>query len=175
MRNIYFVVNSYHKYCTCKETIINTLYCFRKKSVKIAYIIASYLCQNQQFHQCQRFSGAKSDLVLQSWFRSNSNSSTAVTLAIIHNHFKWVIIVIIALVWASTEIPDFRKQLRIVLDKYLNSLLCGFRKAHSSQHALFKLLQAWQEELDKSGFVGTIIMDLSKAYDSLPHYMIKMD
>ena len=114
MRNIYFVVNSYHKYCTCKETIINTLYCFRKKSVKIAYIIASYLCQNQQFHQCQRFSGAKSDLVLQSWFRSNSNSSTAVTLALIHNHFKWVIIVIIALVWASTEIPDFRKQLRIV-------------------------------------------------------------
>ena len=46
------------------------------------------------------------------------------------------------------------------LDKYLNNLLCGFPKAHSSQHALFKLLQAWQEELDKSGFVGTILMDL---------------
>ena len=46
------------------------------------------------------------------------------------------------------------------LDKYLNSLLCGFRKAHSSQHALFKLLQAWQEELDKSGFVETILMDI---------------
>ena len=54
------------------------------------------------------------------------------------------------------------------LDKYLNSLLCGFRDAHSSQHALFKLLQAWQEKLDKSRFVGTILMDLSKAYDSLP-------
>ena len=36
----------------------------------------------------------------------------------------------------------------------------------SSQHALFKLSQAWQEELDKSGFVGTIQMDLSKTYDS---------
>ena len=60
-------------------------------------------------------------------------------------------------------------QLSQYLDKYLNSLLCGFRKAHSSQYALFKLLQAWQEELDKSGFVGTILMDLSKAYDSLPH------
>ena len=57
-------------------------------------------------------------------------------------------------------------QLSQHLDKYLNSLLCGFRKVHSSQHALFKLLQAWQEELDKSGFVGTILMDLSKAYDS---------
>ena len=57
-------------------------------------------------------------------------------------------------------------QLSQHLDKYLNSLLCGFRKVHSSQHALFKLLQAWQEELDKSGFVGAILMDLSKAYDS---------
>ena len=58
-------------------------------------------------------------------------------------------------------------QLCQYLEKYLNSLLCGFRKAHSSQHALFKLLQAWQEELNKSGFVGTILMDLSKSYDLL--------
>ena len=33
MRNIHFVVNSYHKYCTCTKTIINTVYCFGKKSV----------------------------------------------------------------------------------------------------------------------------------------------
>ena len=64
---------------------------------------------------------------------------------------------------------DIYDQLSQYLEKYLCSLLCGFRKAHSSQHPLFKLLQAWQEELDKSGFVGAIIMDLSKAYDSLPH------
>ena len=33
-------------------------------------------------------------------------------------------------------------------EKYLNNLLFDFRKAHSTQHALFKLLQAWQKELD---------------------------
>ena len=38
-------------------------------------------------------------------------------------------------------------QLSQYLDKYLNSLLCGFRKAHSSQHGLFKLLQAWQSRI----------------------------
>ena len=58
------------------------------------------------------------------------------------------------------------------LEKYRNSLLCGFWKAHSSQHALFKLLQAWQEKLDKSGFVGTILIDLSKANDRLPHDLL---
>ena len=59
-------------------------------------------------------------------------------------------------------------QLYEYLEKYLNSILCRFREGHSTQHALFKLLQAWQEELDKDGFVGTILMDLSKAYDCLP-------
>ena len=53
-------------------------------------------------------------------------------------------------------------QLSEYLEKYLNSILCGFRKGHSTQHALFKVLQAWQEELEKGGFVGTILMDLSK-------------
>ena len=55
------------------------------------------------------------------------------------------------------------------MDNFLNQLLCGFRKAHSTQHALFRLIQSWQKELDESGFVGTILMDLSKAYDCLPH------
>ena len=50
--------------------------------------------------------------------------------------------------------------------------MCGFRKAHSTQHALFGLLQKWQKELDSRGFVGTILMDLSKAYDYLPHDLI---
>ena len=28
------------------------------------------------------------------------------------------------------------------------------------------------EKLDKYGFVGKILMDLSKTYDSLPHYLL---
>ena len=39
-------------------------------------------------------------------------------------------------------------QLSDYLEKYLNTVLCGFRKAHSTQHAFFTVLQAWQEELD---------------------------
>ena len=52
-------------------------------------------------------------------------------------------------------------QLGKYMDTYLNKLLCVFRKAHSTQHAL-----------DNSGLLGTILMDLSKAYDCLPHDLI---
>ena len=55
------------------------------------------------------------------------------------------------------------------MDTFLNKLLWGFRKAHSTQPALFTLLQRRQNELDNSGLVGTILMDLLKAYDCLPH------
>ena len=40
------------------------------------------------------------------------------------------------------------------------------------QHALFRLLQKWQKELDSSGIAGTILMDLSKAFDCLPHDLV---
>ena len=63
-------------------------------------------------------------------------------------------------------------QLNEYLEQYLNSLLGSFREVHSSQYALFRLLQEWQNKLDKSGFVGTIFMDLSNAYEYLPHDLL---
>ena len=54
-------------------------------------------------------------------------------------------------------------QLDEYLENFLSKLLCGFRKAHSTQHALFRLIQKWQAELDSRGYVGTILIDLSKA------------
>ena len=62
--------------------------------------------------------------------------------------------------------------LGMYMDTFLKKLLGRFRKAHSTQHALFKLLQRWQKEPDSSGLVGTILMDLSKAYVCLPHDLI---
>ena len=47
-----------------------------------------------------------------------------------------------------------------------------FQKGSQHTTALFKLLQSWQKELDNGGFVGTILMDLSKAYDCIPHELL---
>ena len=61
------------------------------------------------------------------------------------------------------------KQLYEYLNNYLYDLLCGFCKAHSTQYVLSKLIISLEKGLDNSGLVGTILMDLSKAYNSLPH------
>ena len=54
----------------------------------------------------------------------------------------------------------------------MNDLLFGFHSAHSAQHVLSRLIQSLKKELDNSGLVGTILMDLSKAYDCLPHDLL---
>ena len=51
-------------------------------------------------------------------------------------------------------------------------MLCGFQKAHSTQHTLFKLLQPEQKEVDNECLVGTISMDLSKACDCIPYVLL---
>ena len=63
-------------------------------------------------------------------------------------------------------------QLNGFFETKFSKYLCGFRKGHSTQHALFRLLTSWQESLDKDEIVGTVLMDLSKVYDCLPHDLL---
>ena len=58
------------------------------------------------------------------------------------------------------------------LNSYLYDLLCGFRKAHSTQYALSRLITSLKKGLDNSGLVGIILMYHSKAYNSLPHDLL---
>ena len=63
-------------------------------------------------------------------------------------------------------------QLYECIEHFLNQLLRGFRKTHSTQHALLKLLRKWKKELDSRGFIGTILLGLSKAYECLSHGLL---
>ena len=66
----------------------------------------------------------------------------------------------------------FAKRIQAFMDTKLSKLLCGFRSGYSTQHALFRLIQKWHSCLDNSGKIGSILMDLSKAFDSLPHDLL---
>ena len=61
------------------------------------------------------------------------------------------------------------KQLNGFIESKFSPLLCGFRKGHNTQHALINLLEDWRTQLDNKKVVGTILCDLSKAFNTLSH------
>ena len=58
------------------------------------------------------------------------------------------------------------------LESYLSPYLCGYRKGYSTQHALVSLIEKWKVSRDKGGCTGAILMDLSKAFDTLNHDLL---
>ena len=65
-----------------------------------------------------------------------------------------------------------QKQFGGYMEKYLSDYLCGYRKGYNAQHALLALLENWKSALDKNGYTGAVLMDLSKAFDCLNHELL---
>ncbi len=61
------------------------------------------------------------------------------------------------------------EQLTDYFDNIFHSFLCAFRKGHGCQTTLLRLLEDWKSALDKNQYVAAILMDLSKAFNCLPH------
>ena len=51
-------------------------------------------------------------------------------------------------------------------------MVAAYRKCYSSYHVLIRLLENWKKELDNKIYFGAILMDLSKAFDSIPHELL---
>ena len=64
------------------------------------------------------------------------------------------------------------KQMWPFANQVLSNLLCGFRAGYSTQHALFRLIEFCRKKLDENYTIGMVLMDLSKAYDCLPHDLL---
>ena len=61
------------------------------------------------------------------------------------------------------------KQISLYVQEYLSPYLRGYRKGFSTQQALLSLIERWKNVLDKKGYAGSVLMDLSKALDTLNH------
>ena len=64
------------------------------------------------------------------------------------------------------------QKITIYIEKYLSPFLCGFRKGFNTQHALMALIEKWKQSLDEKGYAGGILMDLSKAFDTINHQLL---
>ena len=64
------------------------------------------------------------------------------------------------------------KQIKEYVEKHLSPYLCGYRSGFNSQYALVAMVENLKKCLDQGGLTGAILMDLSKAFDTINHELL---
>ena len=65
-----------------------------------------------------------------------------------------------------------QKQTNDFIEKHLSPYLCGYRKGYNCQYALLCMIEQWKMSLDNNGLAAGIMMDLSKAFDTINHELL---
>ena len=60
--------------------------------------------------------------------------------------------------------------MNILKSNYLH--FCGYRKGYNTQYALTPMIEKWKKHLDNNGIAGDLLMDLSKAFNTLNHELL---
>ena len=63
-------------------------------------------------------------------------------------------------------------QLNRYMQNNFSKYLTGFRKNHNTQNSVLRMIESWKVRLNNGSKVGVIIIDLSKAFDSLNHKLL---
>ena len=70
-----------------------------------------------------------------------------------------------------------QNQMKSFMENHLSPHLCGYRKGYNDQYALVAMIEKWKKCLDlmengSYGKIGAILMDLSKAFDTINHEVL---
>ena len=65
-----------------------------------------------------------------------------------------------------------QSQISKYIENFLSPYLCGYRKGYSTQTALMYMIEKWKLFLDRKGYAGAVLMDLSKAFDTINHELL---
>ena len=63
-------------------------------------------------------------------------------------------------------------QLTTHFDNIFDPYLAAFRKGFGRQSTLLRLIEDWKKALDRHEYAAVVLMDLSKAFDRLPHGLL---
>ena len=58
------------------------------------------------------------------------------------------------------------------LDNMLSAFITAYGQVYGNQHVLIGLIEDWRSHLNNDFLVGAILMDLSKAFDCIPHDLL---
>ena len=64
------------------------------------------------------------------------------------------------------------EQVNAYMSHFLNKDLAAYRKHYSCNNVLINCIETWRSALDRNEKVGCLLIDLSKAFDSLPHGLL---
>ena len=56
--------------------------------------------------------------------------------------------------------------------EFLSGFISAYRKGCSTNHVLIRFIENWITRLNKNLFTGAVLMDLSKAFDLIPHDLL---
>ena len=54
-------------------------------------------------------------------------------------------------------------------NSFLSEYMTAYRKKYSTNHVLIRLIETWKKALKEKFLVSAVLMDLSKAFDCIPH------
>ena len=65
-----------------------------------------------------------------------------------------------------------QKQVINHVNTFLSPYLCRYKKGFNTQYTLLSLIEKWKKTTGNKGFAGGVLMDLSKAFDTLNHQLL---
>ena len=51
------------------------------------------------------------------------------------------------------------------VNTFLSKFISAYRTSYTTTHVLIRLIESWKKSLDEKKFVGSVLMDSSKAFD----------
>ena len=115
---------------------------------------------NQSIEKC-RFPTALQKFELSPLFKNNDNLIT-------DNYRPLSILPSVSKIFEKV----LNQQLYEYFQNILSGLLSAFRKKYGCHHVLTRLVEDCKKALDKHMHVGLLLLDLSKAFDCLPHKLL---
>ena len=58
------------------------------------------------------------------------------------------------------------------MNNLFSPFISAYRESYNTQHVFIRLIEEWRKILDNNYFIGAVLMDLSKAFDCIPHDLI---